>query len=277
MTTKQALLKQFKENMPAWRSESVRYRYPRLVSHFIDYVGVKSTYTKADVLKFLNYIINSGMSKNYAIWSSYILKQFYEALGIQFPLRAGDLPKLEPGDVNAPIFSPNYVGSLIGAVKAKGTPMMKAYLALSTTYGLRRQELAGVSSRDMNDSIIRINTVKGRVVREHLIPEEIKPYLSYEFRPIHPQTITNLFIRIQRLAGVDHGDREGPHSIRRSLVTELQNAGVPAHFVFSFMGWKLSSRLGIMGEYTRPDPVLRDSRIYEKHPFLRFWVTTIPR
>jgi len=272
MLTKEKLLRDFKDSMPVWRSQSTLYRYPRLISYFIDYIGVKSTYTRSDAMRFLNHIINSGMSKNYAIWASYILKQFYESLGIKYPLRAGDLPRLEPGDVNAPVFSPNYINDLIGAVKSKGTPMMKAYLALSTTYGFRRQELANISDNDICNGTIRVSTVKGKVVREHIVPDEIVPYLTgYKLKTVHPQTMINLFLRIQSLAKFKHGDREGFHSIRRSLVTELLNAGVPIHVAYLYIGWKLSPRLGIIGVYAKPSSQEVDEIVMEKHPFIPMW------
>lgn len=270
--TKSQLISRFKETMPAWRSQSTLYRYPRLASHFIDFIGVKQVYDKADAMRFLNHIINSGLSKNYASWSGYVLKQFYESLGLTFPLQAGDLPKPSEDEIVAPVFSADYVHSLIKIVKSKGTPQMKAYLALSTTYGFRRQELADISSKSINDSVIKVPTVKGKVLREHLVPDDIAPYLAgYKFKPVHPQTIINVFLRMQELAKLKHGDREGFHSIRRSLVTELLNAGVPIHITYSFMGWKLSTRLGIIGIYARPSPLEVDKVVMSKHPFISMW------
>lgn len=272
MLTKAFLIQQFKESIPAWRSESTKLRYPLLVGHFIDFAGVKPTYDKTDAMKFLNHIINSGLSKNYARWSAYILKGFYESLGITFPLDAGDLPP-QPGldEIIAPVFTANYVHKFIQVVKNKGSPQMKAYLALSTTYGLRRTEMANISSKDIHNSVIEIHTIKGGSPREHIIPVEIEPYLDYKFKPVHPQTMVNIFLRMQELAKLKHGEREGFHSVRRSLVTELLNAGVPIHIAYLFMGWKLSTRLGIIGVYARPSPTEVDKVVMAKHPFLLHW------
>lgn len=271
--TKEKLLKNFRESLPAWRSQSTLYRYPQLISHFIDFVGVKSTYDRTDAMKFLNHIVTSGMSNNYARWAYYILRNFYKSLGITFPLTARELPPLPgPEGLNAPVFSPDYVEKLITTVRKKGNPAMKAYLALSTTFGFRRVELARISDSAISNSLIRVQSVKGGQLREHIIPDEIALYLAgFKFKKVSDQTLTNIFHRMQGLSGLPQEEGEGWHGIRRSLVTELLGAGVPIHIVYSFIGWKLSSRLGIIGTYARPEPTMRDELVYEHHPWLRSW------
>jgi hypothetical protein len=286
MLTKEKLLRHFKESMPIWRKKGTLYRYPRVIESFIDYVGVKEQYTRSDAIRFLNHILNSGLSKNYARWSAYILKQFYESLGIEFPLKSKELPQIEPGDVNAPVFNPEYVKSLVKAVKNKGTPMMRAYLSLSTTFGLRREELASLTNDSFSNQggfvddlkkaagvrDIIIRTVKGGEIRRFVVPDEIRPFVDgYNFHKVHPQTMTNLIKRIQFISGLKHEQGDGWHGIRRSLVTGLMSNGVPPSHVFSFMGWKLTSQFGIMGTYTRPDPKEVEELVYEKHPFLGLW------
>jgi len=273
MVTKSSLIKQFKDSIPAWRSQSTLYRYPNLVSHFIEYIGAKDSYDRADAMKFLNRIANNGQSKNYVRWSAYVLSQFYKSLGITFPLTPGDLPPApNPDELIAPTFSREYISNLIAAVKENGDARMKAYLALSTTFGLRRLELAKVSKGDISDGTIYIHTSKGGTPRTHLIPSEIKEYISgFDFQPVHPQSYIYLFSKMQKLAKLKHRNREGFHSIRRGLVTELLGAGIPIHIVYSFMRWKLSSRLGIVGTYARPKPEDVDRMVFEKHPFLSSW------
>lgn len=273
MVTKQGLLTNFEESIPAWRSESTKIRYPLLVGHFIDFVGVKSTYDRTDAMKFLNHIVKSGMSSNYARWAYYVLRNFYKSLGIEFPLTSRELPPLHgPGEINAPVFSSDYVGKLISAVKKKGDAGMKAYLALSTTYGFRRMELARMSNSAISNSLLRVQSVKGGELREHIIPDDVSPYINgFKFKKVSDQTLTNIFHRMQGLAGLPQNLGDGYHSIRRSLITELLAAGVPIHIVYSFIGWKLSSKLGIMGVYTRPDPKMRDEMVMSHHPFLNFW------
>lgn len=271
MVTKETLLKNFQESLPAWRSQSVHYRYPQLVSRFIDFVGIKPTYGRSDAMKFLNHIATSGLSTNYVRWAYYILRQFYKSLGIEFPLTTRELPPL-PDEVNAPVFSHDYVGRLISAVKSKGDPSMRAYLALSTTYGFRRMELARFQNSNIYNGVLQVKTVKGGQLREHLVPKETAPYLTaYKFKKVSDQTLTNIFHRMQRLAELPQAEGEGFHAIRRALVTELLGAGVPIHIVYSFIGWKLSSRMGIIGVYARPDPKTRDDLIYSRHPFLQSW------
>lgn len=273
MISKQSLLKDFKESIPAWRSSSVHSRYPRLAEHFIDYIGAKSTYNRADAMKFLNYITRSGGSSNYVRWSYYVLRQFYKSLGIEFPLSARELPPLPgPDEMNAPVFTHDYVERFITTVKKRGDAGMKAYLALSTTYGFRRCELTRFQNSNISNGLLGVKAVKGGQLREHLIPEEIVSYIDgYHFKQVSEQTLTNIFHRMQKLSALPQNLGDGYHAFRRALITELLGAGVPIPYVYSFIGWKLSSKLGIMGVYTRPDPRTRDGLIYSKHPFLPLW------
>lgn len=273
MVTKETLLRNFKESMPAWRSESTKYRYPALIGHFIDHIGAKSTYDRTDAMKFLNYMVRSGRSANYARWSYHVLRQFYKSLGIEFPLSARELPPLPGSDeINAPVFSREYVEALIAAVKRKGTPAMKAYLALSTTFGFRRMELAKMSSSAIFNGVIEVQAVKGGELRKHLVPEEIAPYLAgFQFPQRHEQTMVNLFHRMQSLAGLPQNIGDGFHALRRSLVTELTQTGLPLATIYTFMGWKLSSRFGILGVYTRIDSKEVCRVVYRVHPFLNAW------
>lgn len=270
MPTKSSLLRQFKDSLPAWRSQSVLYRYPRLVEHFIDYVGVKQTYTKADAMRFLNHMSQSGMSVNYIRWASYILKTFFESLGLTYPVGSGDLRKPRQGDVIAPVYSLDYIHTLVDAVRTKGSLQMQSYLAISTAYAPRRLEMARLSAKDISNGYINIQTVKGGLLRRHTLFTEITPYLNYKFKPVHEQTLGNVFVRIQQLAGFKHEEREGWHGLRRSLVTELLNNGVPIHITYSFMGWS-PGRLGILGTYSKPQPELVDEVVHEHHPFLKLW------
>lgn len=272
MTTKASLLAKFMANIPAWRSASLKYRYPNLASHFIELIGVKEVYTKADAITFLNYLSNSGRSKNTVRWSAYVLRKFYEALGLDFPLKEKELPPLpNSSEISAPVFSVDEVQKLIKVVREKGTPEMKVYLALSTTYGLRRSEMEVIQKSDVALDKILIHTTKRGAPRWHIIPNEIGFIAVYPFEPITGDHLRTLFLRAQRLARAGHEAGEGYHAIRRQLVTSLLGVGVPPPVVYDFMRWKLSSRLGIMGEYTKLDHNVVDRAVFKSHPFLEAW------
>ncbi|MHA1813648.1 MAG: tyrosine-type recombinase/integrase [Candidatus Thorarchaeota archaeon] len=265
--SKRTLLRKFENSIPAWRSESTRYRYPNLAMSFIDYIGVKDRYTREDAIRFLNAMSRQGKSAGYIRWAAYVLRQFYKSLGLPPPLQPGEMPP-ESADVNAPVMSADDISKLVSFVRKDG--IAATYIALSTTYGMRRTELAKVSSADINNGTILVHTAKGGRPRTHLIPPEIRPYLDVDLRPVNEQTLTNMFSRACTAAGVGNTGY-GFHSIRRSLVTELLNAGVPVHMVYDFMRWKISSKLGILGVYARPDPARVDEEVFNKHPFLKLW------
>ncbi len=274
MTSKQQIISRYKESIPVWLSQSVQYKYPRAVEQFVEYIGVKEVYTREDAIRFLNHV-SSATSNSYARWMAYILKQFYRSLGIQFPLAASEFPPSPaPEEMNAPMMSEVDIIRMIIAVKQRGSPKMKAHLALSTTYGLRRIELATVRFADITRNTVNIHTAKKGNPRQHLIPNEVREYIAgYGYPAIHEQSLTYLFHAMQMLSGLRHNDREGFHSIRRSLVTELVMRGVREPLVYNFMRWKMTSRLGVMGIYTRLDPAEVDRAVFEHHPFLSSWET----
>lgn len=182
------------------------------------------------------------------------------------------------------------------AARGRYTDRERFYLAVSTTFGCRRVELANLEKRSIAEEAIEmptpamtvfIKTAKhGRPVKHFIPPELQKVFDAYRPRKHQPEALSTIFKRICRKAGVEHKSGWGWHSIRRTLVTCLtgllpKNNLDPA-MVADYMGWAKSS-LGalyggaaMVGFYRRPeildsDPYGLDKVIYSIHPFLPLW------
>jgi len=63
---------------------------------------------------------------------------------------------------------------------------------------------------------------------------------------------------------------EGWHSLRRSVVTGLTNAGLAEVKMNAWMGWQYKGQ-DMTQRYYRPDPAELDLEVYALHPFLPYW------
>jgi len=267
------LLSAYREDLLRRRkSRHTVYQYLRVVEYFLEFA--KGDFSRQKVLDFIFRFAGQSSSSSYLRWLSDVLSSFFKRakrLGLiqqDYPISPEDLPKL-PGflEVRRPSFSREEVLKLISFAKAQGSDREKAYLALATAYGLRREELLRLRKQDVGEKLL-VRTAKGGEPREHLIPAEIRPYLSYDFDKIsssNPITVTfrNLFKKV----GVP---ALGIHAIRRSLNTELRLAGIDPEAVFRFLRWKPSKRDMSAYYFSLSYPEV-DRLIFERHPFLKAW------
>lgn len=212
--------------------------------------------------------------------------------GVEWPYRHGEAPQIREDEIDAPALDPECIKDMIAAVRKhkEATPADRAYLALATTYGLRREELTRVAADDIHlaDRTIHIATAKHGRERTHLIPEEIVPYLrDYDFKkPVTLRGLLVVWFRAEHFAGMRHIGRVGWHSVRRTLDTLLLDAGIPETTVMSFMRWKQRTSSNMAFRYSAQtfvggkngksrklgNAVLKvDEEIFQKHPFLEAW------
>lgn len=271
--TKQELLKKYTDSIPLWHSSSKRYRYPRVISEFIDVCGVKDKYTKDDIVRFVNNEVSRGISPSSLRWKYHVIKDFLSFIGCDMPLKYRDMPRAQ--QPTPPILPKDDIIKMIESVKNNGTPAMKAYLALSTTYGFRRIELARIRNSSFSDGMIQVKTGKTGIIRSHIVPDNLAPYISgYDFKERSESWFIYLFKEIQELSGISNITGSGFHSIRRSLVTELVIAGVHIPVIVKFMGWNIKSAFGsagIVSFYFKPEQYNVDEIIFNNHPFLGYW------
>ena len=210
--------------------------------------------------------------------------------GIEWPFAHGEAPQISEDGIQAPALDPRTVRRMIEAVRRKGKPDEMAFLALSTTYGLRRVEMIELKNKDIRpkDRTIHIATAKHGRERTHLLPEEIIPYLKgYDFN----QSISEFFLLtllhcFEYRIKLTHIPQVGFHSIRRTVNTLLARK-LPEITVKSFMRHKQRtssdmtfrySAIKYVGEEEESTEVVggalqADSDVFADgvHPFIEFW------
>jgi integrase len=218
------------------------------------------------------------------IWS--ILRAFFNRNHLEWPFGKGEAPSQSEDKKQHPALDPELVKEIILAVREKGSPEEQAFLALSTTYGLRRGELLALTPEEfkLKDRIIYVATLKHGRARSHLIPEEIIPYLEgYDFsQRISLSTLAILWYKIEDKAGLTHYPRVGFHSIRRTLNTVLER-DFKGEEIKTFLRHKSGNDMTMA--YTATKFITRegatnklaavlsdlDKRVFEVHPFLPAW------
>ena len=239
----------------------------------------KPTYDKWDVLDYLKSLKASRYSSSYIRGSYYALKLFFEASGWPWELK---LPKMEDTPVAKPALSEEEVIALIRAINIGGTAEEKAYLALSTTYGLRRIEMAQLSDGDFDwpERTVFVRTRKGGTPRKHLIPDQISQLLeSYQFGPaLSEKEIDRIRQHLSILwkimclrAGLELKSGLGWHAIRHAVDTALIERGVHPYKIDKFLRWKYEEKKRMSAYYFTPDLKKLDLEIFSIHPFLEAW------
>ena len=230
----------------------------------------KGTPDHHDALRFLGEMRETSKENTCRV-AYYALRALFKSMSLAFDVPP---PKTNP-QVDRPCLTKQQIQALIAWAKAKGTVTEKAYLALSTLYGLRRSELVNISLGDVDEGTIMIWTKKGGQPRKHLIPDPIVPiiYAAYEeWGNLSETAASILFKAILIQSGLGFHKNYGWHSIRRSLRTELLRNKVDTLIAHQFMRWSLGrSPLAIDVVYTQLADIEIDEMVFENHPFLCFW------
>lgn len=223
------------------------------------------------------------------IWG--VIRRLYRVNGLEWPYRRHDIPTVSELDIFAPSLAPDVIIAMIEQAKKPHYPIRDAfYLAIATTYGCRREEMASLRKEhiDLESGLIYIETAKHGRQRYHLIPKQIVPIIRRYHRlvrPVHPATLSRVWWRIEQSIGFCHTDGVGWHSIRRSLDQYLlEHAKLPDTVVRDFLRWKRSSSdmaylyassqvigwQGIERGLSARDRQV-DETVFASHPFLPAW------
>lgn len=241
--------------------------------------------TESEFRRFFIRRRQDGISERTLQKEFFQLKKLALANKWEWPFDKDDTPYPEDEPVSHP-FLPSQVEQLIKA-RAKLSYSERFYLAVATTWIVRRVELARIKKRDYDGETFTIHTAKhGRKVKA-LIPDVLKPIFA-EFRPRehNPSALSLMFRRICTKAGVERQAGFGWHSIRYALNTALRPALIanridPA-ILANYVGWARQSQakefgnVPMMADYSRPeildsDPYAIFRLVYSVHPFLPLW------
>ena len=221
------------------------------------------------------------------------LKKLCQANDWKWPFMRDDTPFVKGKAATIALDIP-VIEKLIAA-RDKYTPLECFYLAVSTTWGNRREEMSNLDKSVITEEKIEmpaapmtiyIETAKHGDPVTHLIPPELRQiFHTYTPKKHEPEHMTAIFQDICAKAGVERKYGWGWHAIRRSLVTCLavllpKNNLDPA-LIADYMGWAKSALGSLYGaamvsQYRRPeildsDPYGLDKIIYSIHPFLPLW------
>jgi len=241
----------------------------RWTMKFEDCCGVKSEYDRDDVIRYLSWLRGQGYRQSSIDVMVRPLKLLAQIQGWTFPRLA--MPKVRDVDTSRPILSYEEVCRMIRRGKGVLSSRELAYLALSSTYGLRREELCSLGRIDGR---VTVETVKGGPVTIHLVPDEIRPYLAgYERTGL--RYMSWVFQSMVNKVGIGLGEgRYGWHAIRRSLATELLYKDVSLINIVRFMRWSdgsVKGQFGVLAIYGKRNQEEVDRSVFKVHPFLRIW------
>jgi hypothetical protein len=231
--------------------------------------GIKNKYERDDAIRYLSCLREQGYRQSSIDVMVRPVKLLAQIQGWSFPRLA--MPKVRDVDVSRPVLSYEEVCQMIRKGKEVLSERELAYLALSTTYGLRREELSGLGRIDGR---VTVETAKGGPVTIHLVPDEIRPYLAgYERTGVRYMSF--VFGRIVEKLGISlAGGNYGWHAIRRALATELVSTDVSLINVVRFMRWSdgtVKGEFGMLAIYGKRNQEEIDRSVFRVHPFLPIW------
>ena len=260
-------------------------------AQFLTWLGDDKEPSESDFRRYFNLRREQAISERTLRKEFAHLKKLALANGWDWILTTDDTiyPEEEP---NAPALRPDDIEKLIRAQHLY-TESERFYLAVSTTWGCYREELARIRKRDYDKTSILIHTAKrGQRVR-HLIPDVLKPiFEAYRPKRRTPTGLAMIFHRICLKAGVKIERGYSFNCIRRSLRTLLEwrlaENHLPLSLVADYQGWAESTKRITYGRAPMPgvkadpevlstDPFSTDRLIYPIHPLLGFWEEATPK
>lgn len=233
--------------------------------------GEKDSYTREDVLNYVAGERKRGYCQNTINTNLRPVRLLADLQGWDYPKL--NMKKVRVADISRPIFERKVVEDMIRIGRGVLNAREMAMLALSTTYGLRREEMCCPDEPEISEGKIGIHTIKGGEPITQLIPDEIEVYLR-DFRAGSISDATQTFTSIIKKTGIVVGKGYGWHSIRRSLATELMLEKISGLNVVRFMRWSdslMTKEFGMLSIYAHREQGLIDSQIFEVHPFLAGW------
>lgn len=256
------------------KSETTQDYYFAITDKFLKYS--KGDLSIEKVIDFLN-----NTSKNSINTVFYVLRFFYQAAGLPFELTIQDISGRSGVKRIKEVLSPEEIEALIRTVKLEYGLIEIGFIFLFTVYGCRRREAWQMEAADIKEDIsaLTIYTLKGGEERTHLIPDcgkEVMKDFRYALSKVKKKPAVNTlnfwFDELCHKSRITLRPRLGPHSIRRSLVSELMLGDTNPTVIRNFLRWRTRAS-DILLDYTIFDYRRIDRIIFDKdtHPFLRFW------
>jgi integrase len=262
-------------------------------NHYLSYAKAFLKYAnelnKESITDYIKKLMRQGKSPGTVNFAFRVIRRLFFVNNLEWPFRRGEAPPLT-GERKAAL-PLTIIKPMIDAAKSnKLKPDESCFLAISTIYGVRREELCKIKPEHINhkDNLIFIDTIKGGTKRWHLIPPEILPYLTnHDFSQRYGvSTMSHIFWQIVNKSGLQQlkNQRLGWHNIRTCVVTLLHRSGLDPFLVHSFMRWKGAERdfamdvrydatswVDLEGERVIAKEAQSDKEVFKKHPLLKLW------
>jgi len=291
---KQELLQAVESNL-AGSSERTVKQFTSIISRF--YTSSSGSFTRRAVVNYITKLAKEGYAPGTCRLHFRILKRAFEIAGkleteIEWSFSKRAPAEIEtaladiPWQENKIAFSAEDIKQMIDAAKDGKFKQLEelegvatSLVALSTTYGLRRIEMADLDSDALNlkTKRLRVLTKHGSKLREHIIPDEIIEYLK-GYRPLYSEfKLSEIFHEIEKASGLSERYGTGWHCIRRGLLNNLIKVKLDAPeqqallYIYDYMRWKKSMPFGMIGTYFTESFKVVDEAILKVHPFLDFW------
>jgi len=252
------------------RKKSARGAYLRAVADFLA-TSPKDLNEEA-VLSYLDKREKAGDKPSTLRIGFYALKYLFKLYSVEWTLTETEVfsTRERRQRFPQPWFRKEEVIDIITRARKACDPQELAMLAISTIYGCRRSELSDIRKDDLDfeAKTITIYARKGGRVATQLLPDEIIPYLTnYDFPKL---SVLRLSLMLNKILKETIGPKEGYgwHSFRRSVATELKNAGIDEGDIYSFLRWSTGS---ILATYIQTEPEQNKEKIFKKHPFIQLW------
>ncbi len=251
---------------------------------FLDKIRYREL-NRAAVMAYMDYMRKEDYADSSINLKWRTLRRFFIVNGIEWPFRSNETPRIRGSEVYAPALHPEIIRKFIAAAHAgELTAEEAAFLALSTTYGHRRGELAStqLGDVDLTSRVLLVKTLKHGREHWHKIPEEIVPWIQeYTFPGLSEDMVTRIYLAIEEKAGVAHIDGVGFHSIRRTLVT-LVGRYCSELTVKNYFRWGAASMMQVytVAQFVGMEGVTRemagvdldiDGTVFAQHPFIKLW------
>ena len=240
--------------------------------------------------RYLQGLEKSGFARGTVDLHRRAIRAFYRRFGMAPPAARGWEFDSE-AESRRPALDAQLVADLIASAKEGTlTARQTSILALTSTYGMRAEEVARVQSRDVDRDGGRlfVKTAKHGVRRWFWLPPEIQPWLQQEWPETNANSVEKAFSAIWgQVLEIPRPPRTGWHAIRRGLVVALKDAGVPEEDRERFMRWKVKG--GMVQLYSRPNVLVGaqgeaparqegdegsrefDAAVWSAHPWLGLW------
>jgi len=285
MSERDDLLQKYVSNLP---DSKYRNQYINSARKFLESVDALD---KESINKYLAKLKRQGKSSGTINFAFRLIRTLFNVNKLDWPFRRGEAPQVGQRDEYKPALDPELIKIMVDSAKnGKLDTSPACFLALSTTYAMRREEMCDLEPGDVDleGNTIFVRTVKFGRERYHLVPEEIKPYLeSHDFsKRYRLDEMSQLFWVVVNGSGLQalKPQRLGWHAIWHTVKTLLDKSGLDPFTVHSFMRWKGGERglamdmryhashfVGLEGTRVVTEEAESDREIFEHHPLLEFW------